>query len=205
MTPINLRPHEARRLAEAGEVLAIRPSVHQPASVTQDGVVTFVTSPHGDSIAYPMEAVVHYYCPFGPPGSKAWGRETWQMHGLGYGKPASFARFLSREAFHYRADDDGRWKPYWGGWRPATQMPIEASRFPSLVVASVRLCRLWSLTESEAVEAGSKCPVCMFPKRLGGALSERQAYFNIWDVYHRREHPAAGDPWVWAALLRREG
>lgn len=128
------------------------------------------------------------------------------------------------DSIQYRATSESV-----GPWRSAATMPRWASRFPSLVVESRRFCRLSRLAGEDAWLAGSEgrpdCPhrwecgnehawpgLGAHPDPLSNAAGGRpyrecscamEAHREAWDRDNPK-HPAAGDPWVWAALLRRE-
>ena len=95
----------------------------------------------------------HGRCPFGVAGDRLWVREAWNMRGLMFGKPAAFAKYASKQAFHYRATDDGKWRLEWGGWRSAGQMVRNASRI-TLEITNVRVERLQDITTSDAHAEG---------------------------------------------------
>ena len=241
MRPLTIRPHEARHLARHGRCTVIRAVEPQPA---YPGIAKFSYETHpfapsmfrgtpAEGLVVATESKAWVYedwsgnivgdvgeCPLGPPGSETWCRETWQMSGLGFGKPASFAKLLDRAAFHYRADDDGRWKSYWGGWRPATQMPIEASRFPRVVHVGTRLCRLSGISNDECRDHGIDDWLCKFDGRAYD-IAEKAAIRHTkrfdpsvtcvtlrgvlcaaWNRDNPR-HPAESDPWVWVGQIER--
>lgn len=192
MRPINLRPHEARQLAATGRVLVVRPAKFIP----DDYPELF-----DDRSAKLFET--HAESPFPEPGAKVWGREAWWQNG-------------------YWACD------YWHGWQPsevdnpdcgrrfdppapgyerhwrkrsAATMPRWASRFPSLVVESRRFCRLSGLDDNDRKQTRVCRPDDPANPKLH--LVDLVEFEEDWDLYNPK-HPAASDPWIWAALLRRE-
>lgn len=102
------------------------------------------------AITEPLRDVWHpLKCPFGQVGGRLWAKETWQMSGLLWRKPASYAKYAANGGLHYRATDKGEWQSYWGGWRSASQMPRPASRI-LLEIVSVRVERLMDISEDDA-------------------------------------------------------
>lgn len=93
------------------------------------------------------------HCPLGAVGDRLWVREAWNMRGAMFGKAAGDAKYASKKAFHYRATDDGKWRPEWGGWRSSSQMPRMVSRL-TLEIVKVRVERLQSITEKDACAEG---------------------------------------------------
>jgi hypothetical protein len=151
--PLTLRPHEARRLAECGEVLIVRP-VEWPKLPTwcdssRDYNVLVGGLPYQrryDVSGLALEALVA--CPFGSVGDVLWGREAYYDRG----DYAAIGR-LHEERYVYAADGKK------DGWllHQAVHMPRTASRFPRLAVAKVECRRMRSVTEEEAIQAGVEC------------------------------------------------
>lgn len=163
-------------------------------------------------LRYPGPERQGFPCPFGVAGDHLWVQETWNMRGIMFGKPAEYARYASRDAYHYRATDDGKWRPEWGGWRSATQMPRVVSRL-TLEIVGVRVERLQDITEHDAKAEGVECV------DLGhGFLSDaRCAFRDAWDhafgesvdaktgeLFDAEKHPFAWchNPFVWALNVK---
>lgn len=202
MRPISLRPHEARQLAEAGEVLVVRPVNPQPTmpKAGWDGVYADPYN-HGPEWAFwlsdnRMTEPRTWACPLGPPGTKAWGREK---HAQTMCEDRGWSESSPDGAWPIYAADDAEWDV--DRWRSAAAMPRWASRFPSLVVASVRLCRLSGLDDDDRKLTRACRPGDPANPKLH--LVDLVEFEEDWDRDNPK-HPAASDPWVWAALLRME-
>jgi hypothetical protein len=152
------------------------------------------------------------------PGDLLWVRESWQVRGLAWGQPISASRGSSPDAFHYKATDDGQWKPYWGGWKPSIHMPKWASRL-TLRVTDVRVERLDEISEADAKAEGMGCITkdggqtykYGIPDRDGEpgsddvgwdwsqwCLDPRRAFSDLWGSIHGRvgEKAWGANPWV---------
>lgn len=136
-------------------------------------------------------------CPYGRPKELLWVRETWNMRGLAFGmKPRDGARMAAKSAFYYRADDNGKWRPEWGGWRPAIHMPREASRL-TLEITAVRAERLQDMDEDAPYAEG----IPNDPRGFGA--SARADFSRLWDSINGKRlvggRPVTwkADPWVW--------
>jgi hypothetical protein len=151
-------------------------------------------------------------------GDLLWVRESWQVRGLAWGQPISASRGSSPDAFHYKATDDGQWKPYWGGWKPSIHMPKWASRL-TLRVTDVRVERLDEISEADAKAEGMGCITkdggqtykYGIPDRDGEpgsddvgwdwsqwCLDPRRAFSDLWGSIHGRvgEKAWGANPWV---------
>jgi hypothetical protein len=146
-------------------------------------------------------------------GDRLYVRETWQVRGLALGRPIAESRIAAPSAFHYRATDNGAWKPYWGKWRSPLHMPRWASRL-TLKVADVRVQQLQDLTEEDALAEGAgawsiegerfdKRPsaedCAIFARvKYGSAV---RAFSNIWDTINGTD-AWTHNPWVIATSFR---
>lgn len=169
----------------------------------------------GDNITCQW-AVGNEKCPYGKPGDLLWVRETWQVRGFAFGKPISETRIAAPSAFHYRATDDGAWKPYWGKWRPSIFMPRWASRL-TLAITDVRLERLQDICEDDAraeglaaiSKDGGRTVKFGIPDRDGlpgsdndgwdwsqWCIDPRAAYFTLWDKING-DSAHLTNPFVW--------
>lgn len=131
-------------------------------------------------------------CPYGAAGDRLWVREAWNVRGLAWGKrPSEAARIASREAWQYRATDDGSWKH---GWKPGIHMPRAASRI-TLEVTGVRVERLQDISEADACAEGIGSPLtrdCKVP-----------VYAELWDTINAKRGSWASNPFVWVVEFRR--
>ncbi len=115
-------------------------------------------------------------CPFGVPGDRLWGRETWasaQKHLVAYRADGECGAWIGDSAggkvwnrhggiadreFHVLRDEHWRGATFgldrWGGrWRPSIHMPRWASRI-TLEVTNVRVQRLQEISEEDARAEG---------------------------------------------------
>lgn len=142
-------------------------------------------------------------CPYGKPGDLLWVRETWQVRGFAFGKPISETRIAAPSAFHYRATDDGAWKPYWGVWRPSIFMPRWASRI-TLEITDIRVERLQEIKETDAIAEGL-VQSAQFPDRYmtpaGDYAVPVVAYQRLWESINGATSWNA-NPWVWVLTFR---
>jgi hypothetical protein len=244
--PLRLRDEEVRAVLAGRQTELRHPLDEQP----EEGF-TYLGQRDGGYMVKPsvraklLPGTCHYFernqgselglwpmiCPFGATGDRLWVRETWNMRGFCFGKPAEFARFASKDAFYYRATDQGDWRPEWGGWRPATQMPREAARIV-LEVLSIQVQRLQEIDEDgaqrqgvsvgqQAVPPGEEgrrlpCTTCgrqraahigkmlVCPQSHGTVFrpqSLRGGFARAWDARHG-SGAWASNPWVWSVGFR---
>lgn len=225
MKSLTLRPHEARRLAEAGRVVVIRAVEPQPPfdgakEIPLDSLDRYET----DWGTYDEDR--EYKCPFGPPGTRLWGRETWSPDHRDFyphfpivyksdGIPSDW-EIEGGKVYSPEAKD---WFPF--QWRSPATMQKWASRFPDLVNAGSRLCRLHGVTVDEMGHAGLteyvialdgraydnfERAACKATKRINPAatcVSKAGEFHAMWDKDNPR-HPAAGDPWVWVGVIEKQ-
>jgi hypothetical protein len=148
-------------------------------------------------------------CPFGVPGDRLWVRET---HAI-----------VPRTAYWHdmsipHAEHGDEWAIYRAGWtrspptrwRPSIHMPRWASHL-TLEVVSVRVERLQTITEEDAVAEGVPCWVC--GGRTDGTSENDCACFHtkgaardsfgvLWDSING-EGSWDANPWVWVVDFRR--
>lgn len=176
-------------------------------------------------------------CPYGQPGDRLWVRETWQTLSLDYdyesghcdgweeADPEAVRRWKQSEqgdwgkppyCVTYAAD--GGWDAHKGdrgfNWRPSIFMPRWASRL-TLEITEVRVERLQSISESDAVAEGVLCPDCGDNnwREVGGEAvqcphphcGDGQALFReLWDDLNgKRGYGWDANPWVWVIGFRR--
>lgn len=127
-------------------------------------------------------------CPYGAPGDRLWVRET---H---YIEPGTTAETWEREladvlyAADY-ADPDG----VDVRWRPSIHMPRWVSRL-TLEITGVRVERLQSISEADAIAEGAQCP------GVPAAISNVGAYAKLWNVING-DGAWELNPWVWVVTF----
>jgi hypothetical protein len=143
---------------------------------------------------------VHTLCPYGQPGDRLWGRETWcdwcpLWNGAWCGHGTTEGMAKDHEVY-FAADDPATWKrgrP--SKWRPSIFMPRWASRI-TLVITGVRVERLQDITRGDAMAEG-----CPFANMARGE-DPRVWYEHLWCDLNG---PGSWDanPWVWCLTFRR--
>ena len=135
-------------------------------------------------------------CPYGQPGGdRLYVRETWAApHAYDHLPP----RLIPQDArIHYAATEDR------GGllWRPSIHMPRWASRI-TLEIASVRVERLQSISEADALAEGVNVHQDHHGRPTISIYSPVQAYRDLWEQING---PGSWDanPWVWVVEFRR--
>lgn len=189
---ITLADHEARRLAETGKLLVVRPVVPQPTHGEPEPTHLSWWS-WNDTCAGTTKAALHNtlqaWSPLGAPGDVLLCKETWLHTGLG---------------FKYRVSD-----PQWGKtchWRPASTMPAWAVRFRP-VVREAGVMRAGDIpgkdAEAMGLDVAAKLPA--FPP-MGvdiDALVDmvgKQVLAAYWNRRFRK-YPWEDNPWVWTAVV----
>jgi hypothetical protein len=204
--PLTLKPHEARQL-EKGSVLIVRPVEPQPPFHGHKEVWCHELDRYETDWGF-FDEDREYVCPLGKPGIETWGRETHWRRGHSSGwcgadpiepewtthKPIPEDNGLSRSML-IRYEDPGD-PAHWQPRSPAT-MPKWASRFPRLVIATVRACRLSGLTRDEAASTGLRITV-----NAKEYMPGQGGFFAQWTRDYPK-FPAASDPWVWMARVER--
>lgn len=134
-------------------------------------------------------------CPHGRPGERLWVRESWQKSGLGWGNDLPVGKI------HYRATDDGEWKPYWGKWKPSIHMPRWASRLV-LEITEVRVERIQSISDADILAEG----IAEYAAALKLQGGPRLAWIHLWEAINgKRDGGRYGwhrNPWAWALTFR---
>ena len=196
---ITLADHEARRLAETGKLLVVRPVVPQPPECTVDFIWNEdpdAEYPHlwlsaYETAEYPsvLNFDPWFRSPLGAPGDVLLCKETWLHTGLGY---------------KYRVSD-----PQWGKtchWRPASTMPAWAVRFRP-VVREAGVMRAGDIpgkdAEAMGLDVAAKLPafppmgvdidalVDMVGKQVLAAYWNRRFRKYLWE----------SNPWCWTAWV----
>lgn len=143
-----------------------------------------------------------YKSPYGAPGDRLWGRETfyaWGRWETRYSEEKKrdehhFADLTIEcgKAYRYAATDtpdtdDGDNGNQWHK-RPSIFMPRAASRILREIV-NVRVERLQDISEADAQAEG---------------VADRAAFFALWDsINAARGYPVASNPWVWVVEYKR--
>lgn len=157
-----------------------------------------------------MGANPEWHCPYGMPGDRLWGRETFgiahEHSDLEWDIAVAQAQQKRNDCgVVYRADANGGWAlSHLVGdrWRPSIFMPRWASRLLDEVVA-VRVERLQDISAEDAIaeglteEAGSDVPFYGCPGVFTADFTDpRDAYRELWSSINGPESWAA-NPWVW--------
>jgi len=163
------------------------------ASVSQTGEPMFVP-PTGRSKNHLLP------CPYGAPGDRLWVRETWRAEELrgGVNEGLDGIRFAADNGFvpiENTLEASVRWGHAQSGkaWRPSIHIPRWASRI-TLEVVSVRVERLCSLDDSEAIREGIPA---------AGDVRPFARFAELWDAINGDRAPWASDPWVWRVEFKR--
>jgi len=159
--------------------------------------------------------------PFGVAGDRLWVRETWRPVMEGWqsyveykaGRPRLDR--VSREqiatvrkfAMRFAGADETRNSE---AWHPSIHMPKWAARI-WLDVVSVRVERLWALTEedlpAEGIEAldgmFTEADTCLTAKRMGVTIDSGLLLFAmLWDEIYPQT-PWVSNPWAWVVTFKR--
>jgi hypothetical protein len=145
-----------------------------------------------------------YKSPYGAPGDRLWGRETFYAWGRW---ETRFSEQKKRDehhfadltiecgkAYRYAADESiiietrNYRQPVDWIKRPAIFMPRAAARIVREIV-NVRVERLQDISEADAQAEG---------------VADRMAFFALWDsINAARGYPVASNPWVWVVEYKR--
>lgn len=153
------------------------------------------------------------YCPYGQPGDRLWGRETWAL--------VPRTAYLGSEGVQQtlRPGDDHDAAVYragWiqsepGRWRPSIHMPRWASRI-TLEITGIRVERVQEISEEDAEAEGIECfdpesdgSVCRVPGLTDwDYYCARDAYKDLWDSINKaRGYDWDSNPWVWCLSFKR--
>ena len=190
MKAINLRDHEVRHLLEHGQVVvvgAVELNIYEsdvnpprftdvtagdificPDFFPTDGKRGWVFAEAKGPGSYHCmgrKTFAEKHCPFGTPGTEAWGRETFKIDEDD--QPVIF----------YRATDAGA-EDCDLPWRSSVTMPRWASRFEDLRVVSVDVKQVQNISEADAIGAGMDMATCeaVFNRAAGNAKIESAYY-----------------------------
>lgn len=163
-------------------------------------------------------------CPYGKPGDRLWGRETWAPEGdagacwMKAGIPDYFAGKLRGWLdYPYKLDRviDPPTKMI---WRPSIFMPRWASRI-SLEVTEVRIERLQDISEADAIAEGVEknwigpdpCPPEYADEWMNYGSGEDDfpcfsavdSFKSLWDsINGKRGHAWESNPWLWVVEFK---
>lgn len=136
-------------------------------------------------------------CPYGLPGDLLWVRETWAHIERPHTIENSF--FEDREEYIFAADNANFFADKIGKWRPSIHMPRAASRL-TLEITNIRIERLLSITESDAIAEGVETwpdgNYKAYGKHAGKHSTARGSYFDLWNSINP-ENLVKQNPWVW--------
>lgn len=135
--------------------------------------------------------VMTIFCPYGAPGDRLWGRETWNCIDTGI-------KTQRRDWVRYRATDGDELH-----WRPSIHMPRWASRI-DLDLTDVRVERVQSITPRDVVAEG----IYHEPGEWGLDSDYThlvKAFGTLWDDVNGAKPVGAwaSNPWVWALTVKR--
>ena len=152
-------------------------------------------------------------CPFGQPGDRLWVRETARCEF----SREDFTNQVFRTNVAYRADGKSKtfetnkpskWFPDRTNltaagelpWCPSIHMPRWASRI-TLEITSVRVERLNSMTESDALAEGCNGGRDSIPGYMYSA-TPHEHFHHVWQSIYGKESWQA-NPWVWVIEFKR--
>lgn len=155
-------------------------------------------------------------CPFGEPGDRLWGRETYRGHTgsiVQDGAPDGYELCLAYAAGGYSGTlrvDSAAYNRHIGDparrWRPSIHMPRWASRI-TLEITEVRVERVREITEEDARAEG-----CSWsdgaPEVDTGQFTEqpyeaREEFQHLWNAVSEPRFGWDADPFVWVVSFRR--
>lgn len=161
----------------------------------QNKDIGFVSFARGNEIK-------HIKFPYGKPGETLYFKETWRA----WENPNTGEDFIKYRADNMLIDpaqfgwdvtkrDDwdhlvGRFEK----WQSGMFMAQRFSRFRDVQILSVRIERLYDISEQDAKWEGVTCPP---PKGVIHSASYRDEYFKLWDRINGKTLPASTNPYVW--------
>lgn len=154
-------------------------------------------------------------CPYGRPGDRLWGRETWAPTRSPGGYLDAGDSGIDEAHIVYRADQEDPVGPYSLDcdpkvWRPSIHMPRWAARL-FLRVEEVRVERLCDITRAGAIAEGIR-ELAAYQERIerAGAIgagtgnAEIEAFSDLWDSLAPTGSTWADNPWVWVIRYSKE-
>ena len=132
--------------------------------------------------------------PFGQPGDKLWGRETW---GIVSSVVAAVRVPIANNYCAYRADNPNP-KPL--VWKPSTHMPRWASRI-TFETTSIAVKQVRDITEAEAMACGVE-RIEISPREIDGIAVHPMTGTYV-DAFHDWYQKQYGDAhWAWFASVK---
>ena len=123
-------------------------------------------------------------CPYGEPGDRLWGRETWAVRESSQSFRGQM--FKPPGSVLYRATE-----PYFDGpWKPSIFMPRWASRI-TLEVTMVRAERVQDISEDDARAEGVALPLVV--ERLREQPTYRTCFRDLWNRINGLPRPQKTD------------
>lgn len=204
--PINLKPWEARAFAIGNKTRITRVVKQQPpegSTLYVGNYFPVVVGRDGEQRPATREAYGvwsedgEYACksPFGQPGDKLWGRETFRLDfdiRIEYDK-------LTRSTWQlaYGADEPELRKV---NWRPSTHMPRWASRI-TFETTSIAVKQVRDITEAEAMACGVE-RIEISPREIDGIAVHPMTGTYV-DAFHDWYQKQYGDAhWAWFASVK---
>lgn len=174
------------------------PAKHHPIApyLTSTGSWNWVLAATGHGVGDPFP------CPCGVPGNRLWVREAWRCGKIADQFPPSE---LDPHVVWYEADGEPPAATN-GKLRPGMFMPRWASRL-TLEVTGVRVERLQSISEADAMAEGARCADEVTGREVlftsaSKAGSFRLHYRDIWTQING-DGSWDANPWVWVISFRR--
>lgn len=140
------------------------------------------------------------FSPYGYAGDHLWVREAWRTTSDDGRYDDMPPRDLQPHRVWYEADGKAPANECVGKYRPSMFMPRWASRI-TLVVTGVRIERLQSITDDDAVAEG------ILPPGMEVVIgTPRDGFRNLWDSLNAaRGYGWDTNPWVWVVEFNRVG
>jgi hypothetical protein len=193
---IILRPEEVRAILDGRKTQLRR--------VVKD--TRWIPADWSDWSSVAKNAVIRGRCPFGNPGDRLWGKETWATTLSLDHLPA--ARLASGAPVQYRNCESNvpgypRLLPPVERWRSAVHMPRWASRI-TLEVHEVRVQRLQDIGNADLVAEGFQYRGINDGPPIDGNLYAQalKDFKTDWNKANPK-HPYDSNPFVWVATFKR--
>jgi hypothetical protein len=193
---IILRPEEVRAILDGRKTQLRR--------VVKD--TRWIPADWSDWSSVAKNAVIRGRCPFGNPGDRLWGKETWATTLSLDHLPAT--RLASGAPVQYRNCESNvpgypRLLPPVVRWRSAVHMPRWASRI-TLEVHEVRVQRLQDISSADLLAEGHDGEDMPDTGDPWDDFHERyqRPFMNAWNKANPK-HPYDSNPFVWVVTFKR--